>query len=100
MLSLLLRLTYERGRTIGALVMSPSFMLTVWANHTHLAHYTRTVSLHRVSLVPLISGLEPLPSRKSISLQLSPCAVPSYGYSIPRSPAAFRAHFICTSSSS
>jgi hypothetical protein len=37
------------------LVMSHSFMLTVGANHTHLAPYTRTVSLHRVSLVPLIN---------------------------------------------
>lgn len=44
--------------------MSPSFTCTVWANHTHLAHYTRTVSLHRIQLVPLINALETLLSHK------------------------------------
>jgi len=34
-------------RTIGVLVMTPRFTPNPLANHTHLASYTRTVSLHR-----------------------------------------------------
>lgn len=38
--------------TIGVFVMTPAFYLpTVIANHTHLAIYTRIVSLHREALV-------------------------------------------------
>jgi hypothetical protein len=36
--------------------MSPRFMSTVLANHTHLASYTRIVSLHRVDLAKLITA--------------------------------------------
>jgi hypothetical protein len=34
---------------IGVLVMTPRFNRFLAANHTHLAAYTRTVSLHRDS---------------------------------------------------
>lgn len=37
------------------LVVTPSFTLTVLPNHTHLGSYTPTVSLHGVSLAPVIS---------------------------------------------
>jgi hypothetical protein len=52
----MLRAGLDTGwRAIGALVVSPSFTATVSPNHTHLGDYTRTVSLHRVALAPLIS---------------------------------------------